>query len=92
MFGFADQIQNEMRAECEFVTRGHYVGRPGGRDVPDRAEIEADATRWKLLLQVDSDPEIGMEWGDTGRLYYWIRDDALLHHAFEKSWLVLQCS
>ena len=32
-----------------------------------------------------------MQWGDVGRIYYWIRDDALLNREFDNTWLVLQC-
>ena len=34
----------------------------------------------------------GMMWGDCGRLYFWIRQQDLASKAFEKSWMILQCS
>lgn len=91
MFGHPDQIQNEMREECEFVTHGHYLGGGDGRDVPERRELEANARLWRLLLQVDSDESIGTMWGDVGRIYFWIREDALTTRAFDRTWLILQC-
>ncbi len=43
------------------------------------------------MLQVDSDDEAGMMWGDAGMLYYWIRDDDLAARRFDRAWCVMQC-
>jgi uncharacterized protein YwqG len=29
--------------------------------------------------------------GDVGKIYYWIREDDLEKHDFDRVWLVLQC-
>jgi uncharacterized protein YwqG len=92
MFGYPEQIQNEMRTECALVTNGIYVGDPSFVSDPRRAQLEEGAEAWQLLLQVDSDERLGTEWGDVGRIYYWIRKDDLEERRFSKSWLILQCS
>jgi uncharacterized protein YwqG len=47
---------------------------------------------WRLLLQIDSDPDyFGTYWGDCGRLFFWIERDNLLNCHFDQSWFVLQC-
>ena len=51
-----------------------------------------DAVRgWRLLLQVDSDNALGVSWGDSGMLYFLLRDDDLAARRFDAAWLVLQC-
>jgi hypothetical protein len=32
-------------------------------------DVPAEADNWQLILQIDSDIDAGMEWGDVGRLY-----------------------
>ncbi len=45
---------------------------------------------WRLLLQVDSISEIGMDWADGGLLYYSIREEDLHARQWENSWLVME--
>jgi uncharacterized protein YwqG len=90
MFGFPDQIQAEMRIQCELASRG--LAAIDRSRLVERAATELAATQWELLLQVDSDPALGTEWGDVGRIYYWIRRDDLSAGVFERSWLILQCT
>jgi len=47
-------------------------------------------TDWQLLLQVDSDGVPNTEWGDTGRIYYWIRTRDLTKRDFSGVELLLQ--
>ena len=51
--GTAFSIQEPVEAEC-----AKFAG--------DAAEA---TDNWQLVLQIDSDIEVGMEWGDVGRLY-----------------------
>ena len=46
---------------------------------------------WRLLLQIDSDENCEMMWGDVGRIYFWIKTEDLKNRDFEKVWLILQC-
>jgi hypothetical protein len=45
---------------------------------------------WRLLLQVDSEEDIGMMWGDMGRLYYWIQQDDLKRRLWTEVRVILQ--
>ena len=45
---------------------------------------------WQLLFQVDSDGVPNTEWGDTGRIYYWIRTQDLAKRDFSRVELILQ--
>ena len=46
-------------------------------------ETRTDLT-WRLLLQVSSDDEIGLMFGDMGRLYVSIREDDLAPGRFDR--------
>lgn len=59
-------------------------------DAP-RRDLALDAAGWQLLLQLDSDDQAGMMWGDCGRLYFWLRRTDLIRRAFNRTHLVLQC-
>ena len=44
---------------------------------------------WRLLLQVDSISEIGMDWADSGLLYYCMQDEDMQARDWNRSWLVM---
>jgi uncharacterized protein YwqG len=92
LLGYSDNIQNEMELECELVTNGLYCGDLSGYNDPRAKALEPNAKNWKLLLQIDSNEENEMMWGDCGRLYFWIKQDDLLNKQFDKSWFSLQCT
>lgn len=84
LLGHPDVVQGDMQRECEAVT----AGLEAWADTTESAR--AGASDWRLLLQVDSDVVSGMEWGDVGRLYYWIRDVDLAKRRFERVWGIHQ--
>ena len=47
---------------------------------------------WRLLLQFDSDDDLGIMWGDCGMIYFWIRESDIQAKLFNESWTILQCS
>ncbi|UOY92215.1 YwqG family protein [Ectobacillus sp. JY-23] len=62
----------------------------------DVFEIAALHTRkqtddFTLLLQIDSDPQTGMQWGEMGMLYFVIANDALNERRFNEAMCVMQC-
>jgi len=91
LLGHPDTIQGDMQLECQLVSNGLFCGDSTGYDNPRRTELESTATSWKLLLQIDSEEEIGMMWGDVGRIYFWILEEDLKTLNFDNVWVVLQC-
>jgi uncharacterized protein YwqG len=90
--GYANCIQGTMELECQLVTNGLFCGDSTGYEDPKRKELEAGKNDWVLLLQIDSDEDkTGMMWGDSGRIYFWIRKQDLLVKNFDKTWCILQC-
>ena len=86
LLGHANVIQSGMELECESVTCGINMGEanPGIRSTER-------ANHWRLLFQLDSEEDLGMMWGDMGKLFFWIRQEDLKARRFEKSWMILQC-
>ena len=91
LLGHSNTIQDGMELECEFVTSGLYCGDPSGYKKAKALGLDKNAGHWNLLMQVESNEELGMMWGDLGRLYLWITDEDLQARRFEKTWLILQC-
>jgi uncharacterized protein YwqG len=92
ILGYANCAQGTMELECQLVTNGLYCGDATGYEDPRRKELEAGKNDWVLLLQIDSEEDkTGMMWGDSGRIYFWIKKQDLLNKDFNKSWCILQC-
>jgi len=85
MLGNPDTIQDDMRLQCQLTSNGVT-----DIDDPRAAALSQGAMDWQLLLQVDTDDTIGMRWGNTGMLYYWISLADLQARRFDSTWLVLQ--
>lgn len=85
MFGWPDQIQDDMQLQAAMMTSGVT-------DVNDPRAKAAETTKsnWELLLQVDSDDRAGMRWASYGMIYYWIEMQALKARQFDQTWFVLQ--
>jgi uncharacterized protein YwqG len=89
--GHADCVQNPMELECQLVTNGLYCGNSNGYRDARAQSLAAGALDWRLLLQIGTEDNSGMTWGDSGAIYYWIREEDLRAEDFDKSWLILQC-
>lgn len=91
LLGYSNNIQGPMELECELVSHGLYCGDGSGFDIGRARGLDQHAARWNLLLQIDSNEELNMMWGDCGRLYLWMTEEDLAARAFENAWLILQC-
>lgn len=81
--GYPSEIQDErMSISCELMRRGLPSEYEGTVITP---AIERAAKQWRLLLQVDSDPALKMNWGDGGRLYVFIREKDALAGDFSRT-------
>jgi len=93
LLGYPDPMQGDMEVQCQLVTNGLYLGGPTGYSDPRRSALEAGASDWRLLLQIDTDESgLGVMWGDMGRIYYWIQRQALQVSNFDNTWLIFQCA
>lgn len=70
--GYPSEIQDgQMAVACELLRRGLPPAHDGTDITP---AILRASKAWRLLLQIDSDPALKMNWGDGGRLYVFIRE------------------
>lgn len=91
--GYPAPIQNDgMELESQLAFHGIFVGGPEGYSDGRVAALEPGAADWRLLLQIDSDDDAGMMWGDVGMLYVWVREQDARAGDFSNPWIVLQCS
>ena len=91
--GFPSPVQgDDMELECQLVTNGLYCGDSAGYNDPRAQALKPGAANWKLLLQLDSDDDLGVMWGDCGVLYYWVEEQMARDGNFTNTWLILQCS
>jgi uncharacterized protein YwqG len=92
VWGFPDPIQgDEMELECQLVSHGLYCGDSSGYLSREAAPLKEGAKDWRLLLQIDTDEDLGVMWGDGGILYFWIREEDARAGRFDQAWAVLQC-
>jgi uncharacterized protein YwqG len=93
MTGFPAPVQGDnMELECQLVSHGLYCGEPSGYKDPRVPALEPGAANWRLLLQLDTDDDLGVMWGDGGTIYYWVQEQEARAGNFANTWLVLQCS
>ena len=92
LLGHPSPIQGDMQLECQLVSNGLYCGDASGYADPRAESLKAGARHWRLLMQIDTDDDAGMMWGDCGRLYFWMTEDSLRRRAFDECWRILQCS
>ncbi|TAJ70908.1 MAG: DUF1963 domain-containing protein [Phenylobacterium sp.] len=86
--GYPSEIQDEQMAiSCELMRRGLPPEYEGTEITPP---IERASKQWRLLLQVDSDPALKMNWGDGGRLYVFIREKDALAGDFSRTVTISQ--
>ncbi len=85
LLGNPDTLQDDMRIQCQLTSNGVT-------DIndPRASALEKGVKYWQLLLQIDSDEHAGMNWENSGMLYYWIREADLKAQQFDATWLVLQ--
>ena len=83
--GHAIAVQNPVEYEIAHAVLG------GNGVAWDDPRMDAEAQRWVLLAQFDSENAAGMMWGDCGTLYWLIRPEDLAARRFEAAMFTWQC-
>ncbi len=92
LLGYPLAIQGDMQLECQFAANGLYCGDGSAYTDPKAATLRSGASAWEFLLQLDSDENATMMWGDLGRLYFWCQAADIQQGNFDQAWMILQCS
>lgn len=88
---YAVQEQLAERTGATYHTPLHrLLGHPDDVQWDMHDELEGNASDWLLLFQMDSDRLPETNWGDTSRIYYWIRSQDLAASDFSQTQLILQ--
>jgi uncharacterized protein YwqG len=87
----APEQSDAMELECQLASNGVSCGDVGTENDPRFVELSPGAADWRLLLQLDSDDDLGVMWGDLGRIYFFVREEDARAGRFQDAWLVLQC-
>lgn len=92
LLGWPAPLQSaNMEGECQLAANGINCGEEVEEENPKVKALRAGAKNWRLLLQLDSDNDAGLSWGDGGRLYFWIRQQDLAAQRFDRCWAILRC-
>lgn len=75
--GYPYQLQDDMQEQCVEMAQKAWG-------------IESEPEEWRLLLQLASESDASMSWGEDGFLYYWIRESDLAACDFSHAWCILQ--
>ncbi len=83
-------IQCDIRVEFELSSTSN--ANPRTEDAWNAAAGRAED--WRLLLQVDTDDDLGVMWGNlgVGMAYFGIRADDLRQRRFHRAQVMMQCS
>ncbi len=91
--GFPTPIQNDdMEEECQLVSGGVNCGGPQGYTSDEAKQLRKEENDWRMVLQFDTDDDIGAMWGDMGMLYFWVKESEARKYDFSNVWMVLQSS
>ncbi len=92
IFGRPDTVQNPMELECQLASNGVYVGgAPDEYATPHAKQLASGASDWCLLAQLEYDDDLGLMWGDLGRIYWWVRRQDAAAGRPDRCWGILQC-
>lgn len=89
LLGYPAEIQHDPFVTCQLASHGLAPQTSDDWKSDEVTRLLGVRDSWRLLLQVDSISEIGMEWADSGLLYYCVRDEDLRAREWDSTWLIM---
>ena len=91
--GYPRPVQGDgMELEVQLASNGVHRGDASGYQSEEVRKLAPGKKDWRLLLQFGSDDDLDVMWGDSGYLYFWVKEQDANRGDFSGVWLVLQCS
>lgn len=82
--GYAKPVQGSVEMEAALQRQGNF-------EYPDPS-LHEEAQKWISLVQIDSDDDARMQWGDCGCLYWLMQADDLAAGRFDQAAFTFQSS
>jgi hypothetical protein len=82
--GWPVLVLRPLGPDCQYASTGRDLD---AMDLSTDEQVEV-AQQWHLVLQLDSDPQLGWHWGEPGRVYFCAHRDEPLDNV----WLTLQAT
>ena len=89
LLGYQDEVGREIELDCQLASAGVDAG-DVGLYFESRADHEAEARTWRLLLQVSADASLATPDGSFDRLFVCIRDADLRAGNLDGAWALLR--
>lgn len=83
----AELHPGQLALECEHLSQD-FEGSVYDHEPSD--DLRRAAEDWRLLLQIDTDRDLGLEYGDRGRFYVFIREEDARRGHFSKTITISQ--
>lgn len=91
LLGHPPLLQEDMQQECVETAGGKHFGSLWARlSEEERAELLGGALPWTHLLQIDTDDNARMTWGEVGSLSFWIHREDLAQRRFDRCLAIQQ--
>jgi hypothetical protein len=88
--GYPAEIQGDPMRTGQLASHGFRTLEPDEWTSKEAKRLLAERAERQLLLQIDSISEIGMDWADSGVLYYSIDRNDLQAGKWDAAWLVME--
>lgn len=89
--GYPQLIQADgLELDAQLASNGITCSEKGYRSERAKA-LAAGASEWRLLFQIASEKDGDFMWGDSGNLYFMIRESDARAARFDNVWLLSQC-
>ena len=86
LLGYPSELQGDPYLEAHLYASGQDFGADWQRDGARERALQREATRWRLLLQIDSEPGNTLLSQDGGFFYFMIHEDDLAAGRFDRAW------
>lgn len=91
--GWPPLIQGDMQIECQLASNGVDPGEQYADEPDPRIKsLTRGAQHWQMVVMLESVSELGWNWGDSGYLYYWARQEESKRSDFSGAWSMMATS